>query len=68
MFLMSQRFCKNVGPVKVGVDFDMFDVALFDLVIEMMSFYGNVFRPGFVTFTIGNDNTGSIVFKYHGCR
>ncbi len=66
MFLACERFGQYISPVEICVNFDEFDVTIFDLVMKVMPFYGYVFRPGFDTFTICKNNAGCIVLKNHG--
>jgi hypothetical protein len=50
MFLMSERFCEKISPIEICVYFDQFDMTIFDLVMEMMPFYGNMLCSGLGAF------------------
>jgi hypothetical protein len=38
MFNLAEWFCKDIGPINVGVYLSEFDVTIFDVVFEAMPF------------------------------
>jgi hypothetical protein len=49
VFMMGKRFRKDICPIKMGVNFNKFDVALFNLITKVMPLEGNMFGVRFST-------------------
>jgi hypothetical protein len=68
MFLTTKGFSHDISPIEMSTNFDDFDETLFDLILKMVPFKGYMFGMNFRCFTMGENNTGFIIFKDLCCR
>jgi hypothetical protein len=67
VFDFTQRFGKDVSPVKVGIYFDHLDVSSLNVIFEPVPFEGDMLRSDFGALTTGQNNARSIILIDSRC-